>query len=133
MPSETMEKSLLYKLHSHHREQGVVANPDLFEEVFTSKYGKVRIYKILGVSEESKQWVADPSNKKCDVEGSWFCPGQYPPALVPILNRKKDFAQLEDFNRGAADEEYQQKYHEGLSKRSRTVPDMNKRKKRTEL
>ncbi|CAB9508694.1 glycosyltransferase subunit STT3A [Seminavis robusta] len=129
VPSSTMEKSLLYKLHSHHREQGVVANPDLFQEVFTSKYGKVRIYKVLQVSEESRRWVADPKNKQCDVEGSWFCPGQYPPALVPILNQKKDFAQLEDFNRGTrdADEEYQQKYHEGLMKQKHPSKKMMKR------
>ena len=112
-----MERSLLYKLHSHNRAEDVQADPELFEEVFTSKYGKVRIYRVLKVSEESKQWVADPANKKCDVEGGWFCPGQYPPALIPILNRKKDFAQLEDFNRGEADDEYQQKYHEGLNRR----------------
>jgi len=120
VPSPTMEKSLLYKLHSHERAEGVIASPDLFEEVFSSKYGKVRIYKILQVSEESKQWAADPKNKLCD-EGGWFCPGQYPPGLIPILNRKKDFAQLEDFNRGPADEEYQQKYHEGLSNRQQKV------------
>ena len=122
-----MEKSLLYKLHSHHRAEGVVANPELFQEVFSSKYGKVRIYKVLKVSEESKRWVADPANLKCDVEGGWFCPGQYPPALIPILNNKKDFAQLEDFNRGNADDEYQQKYHEGLNKQSKRRPQGSKR------
>jgi len=121
VPSPTMEKSLLYKLHSHQRAEGVVANPDLFREVFSSKYGKVRIFKVLQVSEESKKWVAEPSNKLCDVEGGWFCPGQYPPALIPILNRKKDFAQLEDFNRGSKDDEYQQKYHEGLMKQKQKM------------
>lgn len=113
-----MEKSLLYKLHSHQRAEGVIAPPELFEEVFSSKYGKVRIFKVLQVSQESRNWAADPTNKKCDVEGGWFCPGQYPPALIPILNRKKDFAQLEDFNRGAANDEYQEKYHAGLNKQS---------------
>jgi dolichyl-diphosphooligosaccharide--protein glycosyltransferase len=67
----------------------------------------------LGVSEESKQWVAD--NKKCDVEGSWFCPGTYPPGLQHILSGKTDFAQLEDFNRGISDEEYQKQYFEALN------------------
>lgn len=124
-----MERSLLYKLHSHQRAEGVVANPDLFQEMFTSKYGKVRIFKVLQVSEESKRWVADPTNLKCDVEGGRFCPGQYPPALVPILNQKRDFAQLEDFNRGDADDEYQQKYHEGLNKQKTQRP----AKKRAEL
>ena len=113
-----MEKSLLYKLHSHQRADGVIAPPDLFKEVFSSKYGKVRIYKVLQVSEESRAWTMDPANKNCDVEGGWFCPGQYPPGLIPILNRKRDFAQLEDFNRGAANDEYQQKYHAGLDKQA---------------
>lgn len=118
IPSPTMEKSLLYKLHSHQRAEGVIANPDLFKEVYSSKYGKVRIFKVLQVSEESKKWVEDPENQKCDVAGSWFCPGQYPPGLVPILNRKKDFAQLEDFNRGDsdADDEYQRQYHEEIGR-----------------
>lgn len=127
-----MENSLLYKLHSHQRAEGVTANPDLFKEVFSSKYGKVRIYEVLQVSEESKRWVADPANMKCDVEGGWFCPGQYPPSLIPILNKKTDFAQLEDFNRADADDEYQQAYHEGLSKKKR-VPRVPPKKKRAEL
>ena len=113
-PSPMMERSLLFQLHSHMIRPNVVADPELFEEVFRSKYGRVRVYKVLGVSEESKQWVMDPANRMCDVEGSWFCPGQYPPGLNKILSRKKDFAQLEDFNRGDKDEEYQKEYFEAL-------------------
>lgn len=129
-----MERSLLYQLHSHNRAENVVADPSLFQEVYSSKYGKVRIYKILQVSEESKNWIADPANKKCDVEGSWFCPGQYPPGLIPMLTRKKDFAQLEDFNRGAADDEYQLKYHEGLTQRQKQQAQAKAKKtKRNEL
>jgi hypothetical protein len=79
------------------------------------KYGKVRIYKIENVDLESKKWAADPANRKCDAPGSWFCPGQYPPGLSNILSRKKDFAQLEDFNHNESDEEYQRKYFEALS------------------
>ena len=109
-----MARSLLYNLHGHQIRPGVEVNPNQFEEVYRSKYGKVRIYKIHGVSEESKAWVADPANKVCDAPGSWFCPGQYPPALSTIIGKKKDFAQLEDFNRGAADEEYQRQYFEAL-------------------
>lgn len=109
-----MERSLLFRLHGHKIKPNVVADPDKWAEVFRSKYGRVRIYKILGVSEESKRWVAE--NKKCDVEGSWFCPGHYPPGLEHILSRKKDFAQLEDFNRGGdSDEEYQRQYFEALN------------------
>lgn len=110
-----MSQSFLFKLHSHNIRPGVTADPAKFQEVHRSKYGKVRIYKLLGVSEESKRWVADPKNRQCDVPGSWFCPGQYPPALKDVLSRKKDFAQLEDFNRAEKDDEYQKKYFENLN------------------
>jgi dolichyl-diphosphooligosaccharide--protein glycosyltransferase len=67
------------------------------------------------VSQESKAWVADPANRICDAEGSWFCRGQYPPALQKILKEKKDFRQLEDFNaEHEHDAEYQRQYHENL-------------------
>ena len=85
-----------------------------FKEVFSSRYGKCRIFKILSVSRESKKWVANPENRVCDVPGSWFCRGQYPPALTKILAEKKDFIQLEDFNKKDADAEYQQQYFEDL-------------------
>lgn len=39
---------------------------------------------------------------------------QYPPGLQKVLKEKKDFAQLEDFNRGHDDEEYQKAYHQHL-------------------
>jgi dolichyl-diphosphooligosaccharide--protein glycosyltransferase len=107
-----MERSLLYRLHGHQIKKGVEANPDMWKEVYRSKYGRVRIYKILNVSEESKEWVRN--NVHCDVPGSWFCPGAYPPGLAGILSSKTDFAQLEDFNRGSFDEEYQKAYHEAL-------------------
>jgi len=113
-PSPMMERSFLYRLHGHKIKPGVEADPAKFQEMFRSKYGKVRIFKLLGVSQESKNWVKDPKNRLCDVPGSWFCPGQYPPALQHILDRKKDFAQLEDFNRGEADDEYQKQYFENL-------------------
>mmetsp|Transcript_18892 Transcript_18892/g.25991 ORF Transcript_18892/g.25991 Transcript_18892/m.25991 type:complete len:967 (-) Transcript_18892:158-3058(-) len=114
-PSPMMERSFLYKLHSSMLRPGVKADPTKFQEVYRSKYGKVRIYKILGVSQESKEWVKRPENLLCDVPGSWFCPGQYPPALQGILSKKKDFAQLEDFNRGVSDEDYQKQYFENLA------------------
>ncbi|KAL7546556.1 hypothetical protein ACHAWF_009882 [Thalassiosira exigua] len=111
-PSAMMERSFLYALHSHRLRPGVTADPDKFEHVFRSKYGKVRIYKLKGVSEESKRWVE--RNRECD-EGGWFCPGKYPPGLKEILDKKKDFAQLEDFNRGVSDEDYQKEYFENLN------------------
>jgi dolichyl-diphosphooligosaccharide--protein glycosyltransferase len=68
---------------------------------------------VLKVSEESKQWVEN--NRICDAPGSWYCRGQYPPALQKILNDKVDFRQLEDFNvKGSKDEEYTKQYFEGL-------------------
>lgn len=113
-PSPMMQRSLLYQLHGHGLKPGVHVSPELFTPVFNSKYGKVRIFKIENVDMESKRWAADPSNRKCDAPGSWYCPGQYPPGLAKILSRKKDFAQLEDFNRQEVDEEYQRKYFEAL-------------------
>jgi dolichyl-diphosphooligosaccharide--protein glycosyltransferase len=78
-----------------------------------SENGKVRIYKVQSVSKESKEWVVQ--NRICDAPGSWFCPGQYPPALEKILKEKKDFRQLEDFNRERGDDdEYQKQYFENL-------------------
>eukprot|EP00536_Pseudo-nitzschia_multiseries_P007648 jgi/Psemu1/324848/estExt_fgenesh1_pg.C_1820001 len=115
VPSAQLGASLLYKLHSNGLVPGVQADPNRWKEVFRSKYGKVRIYKILSVSKESKEWVEN--NRVCDAPGSWFCPGQYPPALEKILAEKKDFAQLEDFNRIGGDDEYQKQYFENLDKK----------------
>lgn len=114
VPSERMGESMLYKLHSHGLKPGVKADPNRFKLVYQSKYGKVRIFKVLKVSKESKEWVKDPKNRLCD-GGGWFCPGQYPPALQKILVQKKDFKQLEDFNKeGEDDSEYQKAYMENL-------------------
>ena len=77
-PTPLMAQSLLYKLVSF---QGSVST-ERFEEVYTSRYRKVRIYKVVNVSEKSKRWAADPANRLCDAPGSWYCPGQYPPALA---------------------------------------------------
>jgi dolichyl-diphosphooligosaccharide---protein glycosyltransferase len=112
-PSPMMRRSLLFRLHSNGIRPEVVVPDDKFQEVYRSKYGKVRIYKIIGVAEESKAWVEE--NRVCDVKGSWFCPGQYPPGLQPFIDARTDFRQLEDFNRGAGgDAEYQKRYFEDL-------------------
>jgi len=113
-PSQKIKESMLYKLHSHGLQPGVQVDPNRFKEVFRSQYQKVRIFKVLSVSRESKKWVANPENRLCDVPGSWYCPGQYPPALQKILAEKKDFAQLEDFNKKEGDEDYQKQYFENL-------------------
>lgn len=101
-PTPMMEKSLLYRLHSGNTPQkpNVRVDPELFENVFNSKYGKVRIWKVLDVDEESKRWVADPANRVCNPPGSWQCAGQYPPAIqnMEAFQKKKAFRQREDFN-----------------------------------
>ena len=110
-----MEASFLYRLHSHNLVPGVQVDPEKFREVFRSKYGKVRVYKILGVDEESKAWASDPENRICDIEGGWYCRGQYPPALKEVIDKRLDFTQLEDFNRDKnIDSEYQKQYFENL-------------------
>ncbi|KAH8065442.1 Oligosaccharyl transferase STT3 subunit [Aureococcus anophagefferens] len=106
-PTAMMAESLLFKLHSHNQRPGVAADPNLFREVYTSRFNKVRIFKVMKVSKKSKEWVADAAHRDCDAPGSWYCTGNYPPALEPLINRRIDFAQLEDFNKkrdGHADE-----------------------------
>jgi dolichyl-diphosphooligosaccharide--protein glycosyltransferase len=50
---------------------------------------------VLKTSKKSKDWVDDPANKICDAPGSWYCTGQYPPALDELFKKKKAFKQLE--------------------------------------
>jgi len=115
MPTPMMAGSLLYKLHGHDLVPGVQVDKNRFKEVFKSEHGKVRIFKVLSVAKESKEWVADPKNRICDAPGSWFCRGQYPPALKKVLAQKRDFGQLEDFNKKQVDEEYQKQYFEHMN------------------
>jgi dolichyl-diphosphooligosaccharide--protein glycosyltransferase len=123
-PTKMMSESLLYKLHQAGIEPGVSVDPERFVEVFSSKYRKVRIYKVLRVSGKSKAWVADPANKVCDAPGSWYCTGQYPPALDKLFEKRRDFKQLEDFNVGqdAKSKEYAEKYHAAMSGADRGPP-----------
>jgi len=119
-PTPMMEKSLLWKLHGHKQKDNVTADPELFEEAYSSQHGLVRIFRVLNISEESKRWAADPANWKCDAPGSWYCEGQYPPALSWLIQERKAFQQLEDFNtKRKADkeaEEYQKEYHARMDK-----------------
>jgi len=120
-PTPMMAASLLYKLHS-----GTQDN-NLFEKVFTSKYGKVLIYRVKRVSRKSKKWISSPENLICDAPGSWYCVGQYPPALNKLMKQKQAFTQLEDFNaKTEADDEYQRKYFEHLN-------DPNKAQRRSQV
>ena len=68
----------------------------------------------MNISEESKKWVADPSNRICDAPGSWYCTGQYPPAeeLQKVLRKRTSFSQIEDFNRKQRDDDYNNQYKE---------------------
>ena len=80
-PSPSMAASMLYKMCYHGVRGNVRVNPKLFQEAYTSVNGLFRVFKILNVSQESKDWCADPKNRLCDHPGSWYCPGQYPPGL----------------------------------------------------
>jgi len=113
-PTPMMAKSLLFKLVSYGR-QGVAVNQSLFEHVYTSKYGKVRIFKVKRVSLKSKNWIADHANKICDAPGSWYCVGQYPPALRSFIESRHNFKQLEDFN--VKKDAHSEKYHEEYMRR----------------
>eukprot|EP00927_Polykrikos_kofoidii_P068264 TRINITY_DN6361_c1_g1_i1.p1 TRINITY_DN6361_c1_g1~~TRINITY_DN6361_c1_g1_i1.p1 ORF type:complete len:828 (+),score=94.76 TRINITY_DN6361_c1_g1_i1:64-2547(+) len=98
-PTPMMASSFLYKAVNHNVKDGVRLNSKLWKEVHTTKYGLMRIFKVMNISQESKDWVADPKNRVCDAPGSWYCVGQYPPALAPLIAKRRNFAQLEDFNK----------------------------------
>ena len=68
---------------------------------------------MRNVSLKSKLWVADPANRLCDAPGSWYCTGQYPPALHSLIAKRKPFMQLEDFNKkgDSASKKYVDDYH----------------------
>jgi len=104
-PSKMMSQSFVYKAVKHGQD-GVQLNPKFFKEVHATKRGIIRIFQVLNVSQESKDWVANPANRKCDAPGSWYCVGQYPPALAPLIALRRDFAQLEDFNKKGAKSAY---------------------------
>merc|ERR1712217_293753 len=65
-PTPMMAASLLYKAVMHNQRKGVRLNSKLFQEVLTTKNGLLRIYRVVNVSQESKEWVADPKNRVCD-------------------------------------------------------------------
>ena len=96
-----MNHSVLYQMHCHQLHHGIVISDKYFELAYHTKNGLVRIFKVMNVSKESKDWVANPKNRKCDYPGSFHCSGQYPPApeVQRVLAKKTDFSQLEDFNK----------------------------------
>merc|ERR1719454_1359183 len=93
-----MAESFLYKAVNHNVRQNVRLNGKLFKEVHTTKHGLMRVFQVQNISQESKDWIADPANRECDAPGSWYCVGKYPPALEPLISKRINFAQLEDFN-----------------------------------
>jgi len=101
-PTPMMARSLLYKLVMHNTSPGVKVNQKLFKEVHSTKHGLMRVYQVMNISQESKDWIADPKNRICDAPGSWYCVGQYPPALQKLVAKRRNFAQLEDFNKGGS-------------------------------
>jgi len=115
-PTESMANSLLYKLATYDPRQPRTLNSSRWEPVMTSKYGKVRIYKIKRVSKDSKRWIQNATNLACenpskkwgaayDGSADWYCPGSYPPAVQWLIKKRKPFRQLEDFNSGPRDAE----------------------------
>uniref|UniRef100_A0A7R9VFZ5 dolichyl-diphosphooligosaccharide--protein glycotransferase n=1 Tax=Chlamydomonas euryale TaxID=1486919 RepID=A0A7R9VFZ5_9CHLO len=92
-PTPRMAASLLFKLTENKARKEVTVDGELFREVYTSKFRKVRIYEVLNVSQKSKEWAMNPDNWLCDRPGSWYCPGQYPPKLP--INVTKGFKTLD--------------------------------------
>eukprot|EP01002_Notosolenus_urceolatus_P007537 NODE_300_length_2280_cov_21.496190_g232_i0.p1 GENE.NODE_300_length_2280_cov_21.496190_g232_i0~~NODE_300_length_2280_cov_21.496190_g232_i0.p1 ORF type:complete len:703 (-),score=210.36 NODE_300_length_2280_cov_21.496190_g232_i0:171-2048(-) len=117
-PTKMMKDSLLYNLHQHGR-KGVYVDGKYFTEAYTSKYGLIRIFKVTNVDEESKKLLASPANRDCDAPGSWYCVGRYPTAKpwMDLLAKRRNFGQLEDFNQGNVDEEYQAAYEKQMRER----------------
>jgi hypothetical protein len=93
-----MRDSLVYNLVLNQFDHNVPAlPPKTFKEAFTSSHRMVRIYKVLGISKDSKKYCAENRGYIAWKAGK---PGfeAYPPGLRDVLAGKKDFEQLEDFN-----------------------------------
>merc|ERR1711865_543770 len=65
-PSPMMRKSLVYNLYMHGKQSEGQADPKLFELVWKSSNDQMRFFKVVNVSKESKDWVADNDNRLCD-------------------------------------------------------------------
>lgn len=57
-----MERSLLYRLHGSQIKPNVVADPAKWQEVYRSKYGRVRIYKVC-TARASRRPLLRPVNE----------------------------------------------------------------------
>jgi dolichyl-diphosphooligosaccharide--protein glycosyltransferase len=121
-PTPMMRNSLLYNAVMHNVKPGVRVDPKYFQEAYTSKHGLIRIFKVMNVSQESKAWLADPANRKCDAPGSWYCNGQYPQVKVwkELIAKRRDFGQLEDHSKpDKIDHEYHRQYMEAQRRAGR--------------
>ena len=78
-----MSESLLYRLHSHGN-NGVTADTNRFEDVFASRFRKVRIFRVKGVDKESKEWVGSPLNTLAILHRSFVHPYTGPPCRVHV-------------------------------------------------
>ncbi|KAH8613960.1 putative Oligosaccharyl transferase STT3 subunit [Trypanosoma vivax] len=95
-PTPMMERSLLYNLHHSEIDSTKKMDERYFKHVYSSRFGLVKIFKVMNVSEESKAWVADPRNRRCNPPGSWLCSGQYPPAkeIQDLLAKRRGYEQV---------------------------------------
>ena len=115
-PTPLMKKSLLYNMIDETALKKL--DSKYFTLAYKTKYGLMSIFKVNNVSQESKEWLANPANRKCDAPGSWYCEGQYPPVpeIQELIARRISFGQLEDFNKKGKDDAYVKEYLEGLNK-----------------
>lgn len=114
VPSDMMRRSLIYTL-VHYRldpktsgsaalglrapdASGAPRDSDLFQEVYTTKNRMVRVFKVLHVDEASRTYCSEHRGFQAWYEGRPLTDA-YPPALRSVLAGKRDFEQLEDFNR----------------------------------
>ena len=63
------------------------------------------VVKQLGIFQTTFRTVSP--TRLCDFRvTSNGPPGQYPPAIQPFINKRRNFAQLEDFNKGGKKSAY---------------------------
>jgi dolichyl-diphosphooligosaccharide--protein glycosyltransferase len=65
-PTKMMENYLLYKMCLNGQPGVKPLNSSLFRQVFMSKYGNVKIFKIMKASKRSKEWIANRDNRVCE-------------------------------------------------------------------
>ena len=81
LPSPMMRESILYRMHGSGRDPRIKPM-ELFEEAYTSSNAMVRIYRVLQVSDESKEWRA-ARGIECSFEEC------YSPLLAPLVKQQR--------------------------------------------